>query len=149
MSSIAEFYSRNLANEVIKGTQQKVSAGGTPHIAPIGYRNVRHEVAGRELRTVIVHDARAPLVRRTFEAYASGDWTLTQLADELRARGLTHRPSANRAARPVTFNKLHELLRNRYYLGFVTWRGVEYQGKHPALVDPVIFKAVQRVLSAH
>ena len=38
MSSIAEFYSRNLANEVIKGTQQKVSAGGTPHIAPIGYR---------------------------------------------------------------------------------------------------------------
>src|SRR5881397_994542 len=36
MSSIAEFYSRNLANEVIKGTQQKVKAGGTPTRAPIG-----------------------------------------------------------------------------------------------------------------
>jgi DNA invertase Pin-like site-specific DNA recombinase len=51
ISSIAEFYSRNLANEVIKGTQQKVSAGGTPHVAPIGYRNSRELVAGREVRT--------------------------------------------------------------------------------------------------
>ena len=29
MSSIAEFYSRNLANEVIKGLEQKVQKGGT------------------------------------------------------------------------------------------------------------------------
>jgi site-specific DNA recombinase len=68
MSSIAEFYSRNLANEVIKGTQQKVSAGGTPHIAPIGYRNVREMVAGREARTVVVDEERAPLVRWAFDA---------------------------------------------------------------------------------
>ncbi|MEX5718192.1 recombinase family protein [Geodermatophilus maliterrae] len=149
MSSIAEFYSRNLANEVIKGTQQKVSAGGTPHVAPIGYRNVREEVAGREARTVVLDDDRAPLVRWAFQAYASGDYTLSRLADELRARGLTHRASANRAARPVTFNKLHQILRNRYYLGLVTWRGVEYEGKHPALVDAATFETVQRVLSAH
>jgi hypothetical protein len=84
-----------------------------------------------------------------FEAYATGDYTLTQLADELRVRGLTHRPTAQRAARPVTFNKLHQILRNRYYLGLVTWRGVEYEGKHPALVDAATFEAVQAVLSAH
>jgi hypothetical protein len=86
-------------NEVIKGTQQNVSAGGTPHIAPIGYRNVREEVAGREARTVVVDEEHAPLVRWAFEAYATGDYTLTQLANELRVRGLTHRPTAQRAAR--------------------------------------------------
>jgi len=63
MSSIAEFHSLNLANEVIKGTQQMVSAGGTPHVALIGYRNVREEAAGLEVRTVIVDPERAPLVR--------------------------------------------------------------------------------------
>lgn len=31
MSSIAEFYSRNLATEVTKGLTQKVAQGGTPH----------------------------------------------------------------------------------------------------------------------
>lgn len=48
MSSIAEFYSRNLANEVIKGTEQKVQNGGTPTLAPLGYLNTREVVNGRE-----------------------------------------------------------------------------------------------------
>ena len=30
MSSIAEFYSRNLAHEVVKGMEQKAKTGGTP-----------------------------------------------------------------------------------------------------------------------
>ena len=34
MSSIAEFYSRNLATEVIKGSMQKAKNGGTPGRAP-------------------------------------------------------------------------------------------------------------------
>ena len=149
MSSIAEFYSRNLAHEVVKGTQQKVSAGGTPHVAPVGYLNIRELIDGRESRTVVVDDERAPLVRCAFEAYATGDYTLSQLADELRDRGLTQRPTASRAARPLPDNKLHAVLRNRYYLGFVTWRGVEYQGKHPALVSPETFATIQRVLVSH
>jgi site-specific DNA recombinase len=40
MSSIAEFYSRNLANEVTKGLVQKASLGGTVTRAPLGYKNV-------------------------------------------------------------------------------------------------------------
>jgi DNA invertase Pin-like site-specific DNA recombinase len=36
MSSIAEFYSRNLANEVNKGLVQKAMSGGTPFRASVG-----------------------------------------------------------------------------------------------------------------
>ena len=36
MSSIAEFYSRNLATETVKGLTQKAAQGGTPNRAPIG-----------------------------------------------------------------------------------------------------------------
>ena len=49
MSSIAEFYSRNLANEVIKGSVQKAKAGGTIGKAPTGYLNVRKIENGREV----------------------------------------------------------------------------------------------------
>ncbi len=38
MSSIAEFYSRNLATEAKKGMLQKAKNGGTPGWAPFGYR---------------------------------------------------------------------------------------------------------------
>jgi len=37
MSSIAEFYSKNLATEIIKGSTQKAKKGGTPYKAPLGY----------------------------------------------------------------------------------------------------------------
>lgn len=55
MSSIAEFYSRNLATEVTKGLTQKLAQGGTPMRAPVGYLNVRRtDEQGREVRTVEV-----------------------------------------------------------------------------------------------
>ena len=74
MSSIAEFYSRNLATEVSKGLSQKIALGGTPMRAPIGYLNVRKtDENGREIRTVEVDPERAPLIRWAFEHYAEGE----------------------------------------------------------------------------
>ena len=55
MSSIAEFYSQNLATEVKKGMGEKIKSGGTVGRAPIGYQNVRYvDDKGREERTVII-----------------------------------------------------------------------------------------------
>jgi len=56
MSSIAEFYSKNLGLEVKKGTTEKAKRGGTPFLAPIGYVNVREIFDGREIRTIAVGD---------------------------------------------------------------------------------------------
>jgi DNA invertase Pin-like site-specific DNA recombinase len=44
MTSIAEFYSMNVAAEVMKGTSEKARRGGTPGRATIGYLNVRELV---------------------------------------------------------------------------------------------------------
>jgi site-specific DNA recombinase len=149
MSSIAEFYSQNLAAEIIKGTETKVKLGGTPTLAPIGYLNVRRIVDGQEIRTIELDSERAPHIRWAFEAYASGDWTLNRITAELEARGLTRRPTRTREARPLPVNKVHEILRNRYYMGVVTWRGIEYPGKHEPLIDPTTFEQVQTVLQGN
>ena len=39
------------------------------------------------------------------------------------------------------------LLSNRYYLGVVTFKGVEYQGRHQPIIPPSLFDRVQEVLS--
>ena len=62
MASISEFYSRNLATEVIKGTTQKAKNGGTPGRALTGYLNVRRIEKGREVRTIEVDPERGPLM---------------------------------------------------------------------------------------
>ncbi len=60
MSSITEFYSRNLGTETVKGLSQKAAQGGTVSKAPFGYRNVGiRDDMGREIRTVEVDDERA------------------------------------------------------------------------------------------
>lgn len=102
MSSIAEFYSKNLAAEVSKGLNQKFLTGGTPMRAPIGYLNVRkRDERGREFRTVELDPERAPLIRWVFEQYATGDRTVVDLLAEATARGLTTVPTPQRPSGPV------------------------------------------------
>ena len=149
MSSIAEFYSRNLANEVIKGMGEKARNGGTLGKAPLGYMNVRaRDENGREVRTVALDEERAPLVRLAFTEYATGNWTVRQLAEHLNNRGLTIPPTPRRPAKPITATRLHEILRHPYYKGIVTFQGVEYAGKHEPLVDSQTWQTVQTILAS-
>jgi site-specific DNA recombinase len=148
MASISEFYSRNLATEVLKGTVKKAERGGTPGRAPIGYLNVRHMVEGREVRAVEVDPMRGPLMAWAFETYASGEWTIRRLLRELTARGLTTAPGRKNPGRPLVVSHLHKLLRNPYYMGMVPYRGVIYAGKHEPLATPEIWHEVQKILSA-
>jgi site-specific DNA recombinase len=148
MASIAEFYSANLASEVIKGSVQKAKAGGTPYQAPVGYLNERQRIDGREVRTVVPDPERAPLVPRAFRAYATGRYATRELLEEMTELGLTMRPGPNRPEAPLSLSKFTKMLHNRYYLGIVTYRGVDYPGRHQPLVDPDLFDQVQRVLAA-
>ena len=150
MSSIAEFYSRNLANEVIKGMGEKARNGGTLGKAPLGYINVRaRDENGREVRTIALDEGRAPLVRLAFTEYATGNWTVSQLAKHLNTLGLSIPSTPRRCAKPITATRLHEILRHPYYKGIVTFQGVEYPGKHEPLVDSQTWQTVQAILASH
>ena len=149
MSGIAEFYSRNLAQEVMKGLTQKVKGGGTIGRVPPGYLNVTHRINGREVRTVEIDPDRAEHVRWAFKAYATGDYTLLRLLDELEARGMTITASASLPERPVTRSTLQRMLRNTYYLGYVNWQGVQHPGNHEPIISRELFYEVQAVLDAH
>ena len=150
MSSIAEFYSRNLANEVIKGMGEKARNGGTLGKAPLGYVNVRgRDEHGREVRTVALDEERAPLVRLAFTKYATGNWTVRQLAEHLNNRGLTIPPTARKPTNSVSVRLLQTLLRNPYYKGVISFQGVEYAGAHEHLVDAATWQTVQDILTAH
>ena len=148
MSSIAEFYSHNLAAEVSKGTMKKVQRGGFPGLAPLGYRNVQDFSKGNELRWIDVDAERAPHMTWAFEAYSTGDYSIRQLAEILEDRGLRTVGTAKRRSRPLKANDLQKLLRNQFYIGRFTWKGVEYEGNHEPLVSIETFARVQAQLQA-
>ena len=150
MSSIAEFYSRNLASEVVKGLSQKARAGGTIGRAPLGYLNKQgRDEQGREARWVDIDPTRGPLITQAFTEYATDRWTLSTLTDHLTAQGLTTLPTPSRPFHPLGHNKLLAILRNPYYRGIVTYQGVQYPGKHQPLIDDATWQRVQTVLNQH
>ena len=149
MALIAEWYSSNLSQEVKTKTMEKVKRGGTVNKVPIGYLNVRQVNEGREVRTVAVDEVRGPLVIWAFEAFATGEWSLSALTDALQAEGMTTVPSARMAEKPIPRSTVHRMLRNPYYTGVVVRNGALYPGNHEPLVSQETFEKVQAVLDSH
>jgi site-specific DNA recombinase len=147
MASIAEFYSKNLSHEAKKGLHEKAKRGGTPGYAPLGYLNSRERVDEREVKSISLDPERAPHIRWAFETYASGEWSITAIVEELARRGLKTRPTATRVPLPLVRSQVHRILSNPYYMGKLPYGGIEYDGKHKALVDPTTWMKVRDVLA--
>ncbi len=143
MSSIAEFYSRNLASEVLKGQTKKAEAGGTNGRAVVGYLNAATRTNSGLVRSIEVDPVRGPLMRWAFEAYATGEYSVQTLLEELTERGLTTAPMKTRPGKPLVRSHLLRLLRHPYYKGVVRFNGVESEGRHEPLVSAELWQAVQ------
>jgi hypothetical protein len=96
-------------------------------------------------KSLIDDPARAPLVRRAFEDYATGQYTKEQLLNRARAWGLT-----NRRGKPLTSQAIGMLLRNQLYAGIVNVPeyGVRNKrGDFEPLIYEELFYRVQAILS--
>ena len=150
MSDIAEFYSNNLANEVMKGLTQKAKSGGTIGRAPLGYKNVvLYDDRSREERTVVLDEERAPLVQLAFQMYSTGDWNLRELANYLAERGLDVPPKPKLPGKQINKRLLSSILRNPYYKGLIKWKGAYLPGSHTPLVSKELWQTVQDQLDLH
>jgi len=78
---MAEFYSANLAGEIKKGMDQKVKAGGWPHRAPVGYKNVREGT--RNIARISVDPETAPYIKEAFKLYSTGNYSLEDIREYL------------------------------------------------------------------
>ena len=67
---LARNYVENLKEEVRKGMREKAEQGIYPSRPPLGYRNNKIE------HTIEVDPAKAPIAKRMFELYASGQFSL-------------------------------------------------------------------------
>ncbi|MEM3437950.1 MAG: recombinase family protein [Nitrososphaerales archaeon] len=71
--AMAQFYSSNLAEEVLKGIREKFERGEWPVKAPIGYKNVRDEKG----HSVVVEDKDTSyLIKQMFKLYDTGQYSL-------------------------------------------------------------------------
>jgi site-specific DNA recombinase len=147
LASMAEYYSANLANEAKKGMAQKAKSGGTHGVAPIGYLNTLERVGGREIKGIAIDEERADHIRWAFRAYATGDWSVSNLRDALAERGLKSRTTRKYEGGPLAEAQVHRMLGKPYYIGKIVYKGVILDGAHEPLIDEPTWFKVQDVLA--
>jgi site-specific DNA recombinase len=147
LDAVNQYQSEASGADISYKMGQKAVHGGTIGRAPIGYLNIRERFEGREIRTIAVDPERAPLVRMAFELYATGTYSFADLAETLTDAGLRMKPTKRHpAGAQISIHKIGKMLQDRYYLGYVTRKGIEHQGRHEPLISPELFSQVQEVL---
>jgi site-specific DNA recombinase len=150
MAGVNAFRSRGDGEKVRMGLERKFADGGTIGPTRTGYLNVRGTADdGREVRSIALDEDRYRLIQIAFDAFATGDHSITTLRDLMEELGLRTRPTAKRPAKPLSRNGIYRILRDDYYIGVVTHKGVKGEGRHEAIIDRETFEKVQQILEAH
>ena len=133
---IAADYIRNLRDETIKGIEGRLKQGLYPFKAPLGYLD-----NGRG-KPKTIDPIRGPLVRRVFELYASGNYSLHSVTREANRLGLK-----NHRGQPVAKTGIEKILKNPFYVGLITVSrtGRTYKGIHKPLIPVVLLDRVTAV----
>src|SRR3954467_1792181 len=112
-------------------------------MAPLGYDT--------KDRKISINDTEADRVRTIFRSYLRLG-SLNRLMADLREQGIVTKVRTLKTGEtvggiPFTRGALAHLLRNRFYIGEVAFKGEVLPGEQPAIVDRKLFDAVQARLN--
>jgi site-specific DNA recombinase len=135
-----EVTSERIRDKISASKRKGLWVGG---MVPMGYDT--------KDRKITVNESEAERVRTIFRSYLKLG-SLNLVMAELRERGIVSKIRKLRSGElvggiPFTRGPLAHLLRNRFYIGEVDFKGEVLQGEQPAILDRDIFEAVQAKLS--
>ena len=135
---IANQYIRDLSENIRRGIRQKIRRGEFSGKAPLGYLNEP------KLRTIEPHPVNFRKLKRIFELFATGEYSLAAIRDEMAAQGLV----GERSKKPMPLSSVVNLIENPFYYGVFLHKGEMYQGTHVPMLTKKQFDAVQKARAA-
>jgi hypothetical protein len=126
---MAEAYSMHFKENVRRSVKEKITKGEYPGQAPIGYLNVRTE---SDRGDIILDNARAPIIKKMFQTYATGTVSLKELVKIANDWGLTNK---SRGKKPLNKSHVWKTLENPFYYGLANWGGAKFEHRYPRLID--------------
>ena len=135
-----EVTSERIRDKIAASKRKGLWVGG---MAPLGYET--------KDRRIVVVEEEAERVRTIFRSYLVLG-SLNHVLADLRQRGVVTKLRTLKTDRsvggiPFTRGPLAYLLRNRFYIGEVVFRGEVFPGEQPAILDHDLFDAVQAKLN--
>lgn len=151
MESVADWYSRNLAQETVKGKRERAAQGYHNNLPPFGTNKTEDGM-------LFPNDHELNGLLLAFELYATAKHSDNDIARELNERGYR-----TKTGKLFSTDMVREMLQNRTYLGYVkyqpyqrhadgrrSWAGkIEwFPGKHQAVISQELFDRCQEIRHA-
>ena len=133
----SKYYIDNLSENIRRGHRAKLRRGVFPGFAPLGYLN------NHRTRDIDIDPEKSSLVRKGFELYATGKYTLKQIARALKDIGLR-----SYKGNVLSVSCAQRLLQNHFYYGIFKFKGETYQGMHEPLISKKLFDKCQEVMKS-
>lgn len=146
LEAMAEYYSLNLSEEVLKGMTEKASRGEYQTAAPFGYKMVEGKLE--------IVEEEAKIIKLIFEKFSSKEMGMQPLARYINNLGFrTHRGNCfeNRT--------IDYILNNPVYMGQVRWcpegrlrrefknpKAIIADGQHEPIISKELWEETQKVL---
>ncbi len=141
LAVFAEIYIDNLSRETSKGREERAHKGFANGHVPFGYRAVKLQPTNDDERGVEFHPENIEGYRLAIKMCADGK-RISEIMHELNARGF--RSTTFRGVRPFSKDMLFHMLKNRFYLGEVSYKGEWMPGKHAPAIDLETWERAQR-----
>lgn len=134
--NFAEYERKVIAARTVAALKQKAEQGDYPSLAPIGYLNVTNPNGSK---AIVIDENRAIYVRRAFELYDSGLYSLNTLTKKLQEDGFK-----NQNGKAIPCSTVEYMLKNIFYTGSYKYMNKIYDnGKHKAIISKALFYRVQ------
>ena len=135
----AKSYVLQLSDNVKRSLAMKIENGEVTGNVTIGYIN-KEDDQGKKY--VIADPLRAPMIKKAFELYASGAYSLEQIVQVLAADGLKNK---TKNGKPVNKSQLDQILKNPFYYGVMRNKGKLYPHKYEPIIEKWLFDKCQEV----
>ena len=152
---MAEFYSRNLSREIMKGLKQRALQGHLVFRPPFGFRRevIERQDGHKRTRVIsraVIDEKNAAIVKHIFELYDQGNG-YKKIIETLNDQGY-------RTDQGLRFRVYHisKILRNRAYTGVLEYNVRQDRGHrepftipgfYPPIIDEALFDRVQEKLT--
>lgn len=138
LEAMAEYYSLNLSEEVLKGMTEKARQGGYQSAPPLGYKMI-HSVP-------VIVPQEAFIIKKIFHLFLEDHQNPTNISRQLNEEGFKTKRGGTFQSRSITY-----ILTNPFYTGKIRWNQhkdlILTNGIHEPIISPQDFQTVQSLLT--
>lgn len=136
--SLAQYYSDAISDNVKRGNEQKRRNGEWLGQTRLGYLNIPLDNGKKD---VIIDPERGALIKKMFEMYATGNYSMESLRIKITEMGLK-----SRKGNKISKGSIYNILKDSFFCGIaISQKHGTYHHKYPKLISKELFDECQAI----